>query len=218
MHSILVTRVKKFLPCFCLCYTGSCWAFSAIAATEGITKLSTGKLISLSEQELVDCDTKSVDEGCEGGLMENAFGFIIKNKGIASESTYPYKAADGSCNTKEEASHAATIKGYEKVPANSEDALQKAVANQPVSVSIDASGMAFQFYSTGVFTGDCGTELDHGVTAVGYGKTDNGTEYWLIKNSWGTSWGENGYIRMERGIKAKEGLCGIAMDSSYPTA
>lgn len=110
------------------------------------------------------------------------------------------------------------IKGHEKVPANSENVLLKAVANQPVSVSIEASGSAFQFYSSGVFTGECGTMLDHGVTAVGYGTTSDGTKYWLVKNSWGTSWGEEGYIRMQRDIKAKEGLCGIAMDSSYPTA
>lgn len=94
----------------------------------------------------------------------------------------------------------------------------KAVANQPVSVAIDASGSDFQFYSSGVFTGQCGTELDHGVTAVGYGTADDGTKYWLVKNSWGTTWGDNGYIRMQRDIDAKEGLCGIAMQASYPTA
>ena len=112
----------------------------------------------------------------------------------------------------------AKITGYENVPANSEAALLKAVANQPISVSIDAGGSGFQFYSSGVFTGECGTELDHGVTAVGYGERSDGTKYWLVKNSWGTIWGEEGYIRMQRDIDAEEGLCGIAMDSSYPTA
>ncbi|KAH7861744.1 hypothetical protein Vadar_030249 [Vaccinium darrowii] len=208
-----VTPVKNQEQCGC------CWAFSAVASMEGIVQLKTGNLISLSEQELVDCDTNGGDHGCNGGLMDNAFKFIKQNQGLTTEANYPYQGTQGSCNTSAAANPAATITGYEDVPANNETALLMAVANQPVSVAIDAGGSDFQFYSSGVFTGACGTNLDHGVTAVGYGVDINdGTNYWLVKNSWGTGWGEEGYIRMQRYIDAPEGLCGIAMEASYPTA
>ncbi|XP_076927609.1 senescence-specific cysteine protease SAG39-like [Bidens hawaiensis] len=207
-----VTPIKDQGQC------GSCWAFSTIAATEGITGITTGKLISLSEQELMDCDRSGEDQGCEGGYMDDGFEFIVKNKGINTEAAYPYKAVDATCNTKKEGVAAAKITGHEDVPVNSESALLKAVAMQPVSVAIDAGESDFQFYSSGVFNGSCGTELDHGVTAVGYGTSDEGIKYWLVKNSWGTVWGEEGYIRMQRDVEAKEGLCGIAMMASYPTA
>ncbi|KAI3495353.1 hypothetical protein L1887_37677 [Cichorium endivia] len=148
--------------------------------------------------------------------MEEAFKFIENNNGLAAEDVYPYTGAAGTCDTTKAAIPAATISGHEQVPANNEEALLQAVANQPVSIAIDSKGYGFKFYSSGVYDGTCGTDLDHAVTAVGYGTTTDGTKYWLMKNSWGASWGEEGYLRIKRDALEKEGLCGIAMHASYP--
>ncbi|KAH7674406.1 Actinidain protein [Dioscorea alata] len=193
---------------------GSCWAFSTVAAVEGINKIVTGDMIVLSEQELVDCDT-AYNQGCNGGLMDYAFQFIIKNGGIDTEEDYPYNGKDGKCDPYRKNAKVVSITSYEDVPVNNEKALKTAVAHQPVSVAIEAGGREFQLYQSGVFTGRCGTELDHGVTAVGYG-TDKGKDYWIVKNSWGKDWGESGFVRMERNINATTGKCGIAMEASYP--
>lgn len=207
-----VTEVKNQGQC------GSCWAFSTTGAMEGAHFIATGKLVELSEQELVDCDTAQ-DQGCNGGLMDYAFTFAEKN-GLASESDYPYHAARGTCDTSAEAKPAATISSYADVTQNSEKALRQAVKQQPVSVAIEADQQAFQFYSSGIFDAECGTQLDHGVLAVGYdykkgGVMSKGSGFWIVKNSWGATWGENGYIRLAMG-KGASGQCGIAMQPSYP--
>nr|GEX89357.1 low-temperature-induced cysteine proteinase-like [Tanacetum cinerariifolium] len=194
---------------------GSCWAFSTTGAVEGINQIITGDMIAVSEQELVDCDT-SYNQGCNGGLMDYAFQFIIKNGGIDTEEDYPYTGRDGKCDATRKNAKVVSIDGYEDVPVNDESALQKAVSNQPIAVAIEAGGREFQFYTSGIFTGSCGTDLDHGVLAVGYG-SENGKDYWIVKNSWGAEWGESGYLKMERNIADKAGKCGIAMEASYPT-
>ncbi|KAJ0587409.1 putative actinidain [Helianthus annuus] len=193
---------------------GSCWAFSTIGSVEAVNQIVTGDLITLSEQELVDCDT-SYNEGCNGGDMDYAFDFIVKNGGIDTDTDYPYTGKDGKCDSKRKNAKVVSIDSYEDVPVNDEAALKKAAANQPITVAIEGSSRDFQLYTSGVFSGSCGTALDHGVVVVGYG-TENGKDYWIVRNSWGAEWGEQGYIRMERNIKQKTGKCGIAMEASYP--
>ena len=206
-----VTPVKNQGQC------GSCWSFSATGAMEGAYAIASGKLVSLSEEDLVECD--QVDQGCGGGLMDNAFKFVEKN-GVAAEAAYPYISGTGIrglCKEDKEAAAVVTVTGFKDVPAGDEDALKTAVAQQPVSVAIQANQMAFQLYSSGVLTGRCGTNLDHGVLAVGYGTYTDGTDYWKVKNSWASSWGMDGYILIERGNSQTGGQCGILMSASYPT-
>jgi len=200
-----VTPVKNQQQC------GSCWAFSATGAMEGAVAISTGKLHSLSEQQLVDCSRAQGNYGCNGGLMDYAFQYVISNKGLTNEDQYPYTARDGSCRASNVTS-VATISSFVDTKRGDEDDLQRAVTLGPVSVAIAASGSAFQFYKSGILDDpSCGTRLDHGVLAVGY-VTSEAKPYWIIKNSWGTSWGESGYVRFVMG----KNQCGVALQPSYP--
>lgn len=204
-----VTPIKNQEQC------GSCWAFSTTGSVEGAWFLKNGTLVSLSEQQLVDCSSAEGNQGCNGGLMDQGFQYIIDNKGITTEAAYPYTAADGTCQAAGKPV-AATLSGYKDVAANSEIALETAIVQQPVSVAVEADQSVFQFYSGGVMDSTCGTALDHGVLAVGYG-VDAGKEYYKVKNSWGADWGEKGYIRLGRGAKFNpSGQCGIQMVASYP--
>ena len=204
-----VTPIKNQGQC------GSCWSFSTTGSVEGVVQIATGTLVSLSEQQLVDCSGSFGNEGCNGGLMDDAFKYIIANGGLDSEADYAYTARDGTCNKAKEAKKVGSITGFADVPQNNENQLIAAVNKNPVSVAIEADQQAFQLYKSGVFDAACGTQLDHGVLAVGYG-TESGKDYWIVKNSWGTTWGDQGYILMAQ-HKGASGICGINMMASYPT-
>jgi len=201
-----VTPVKNQAQC------GSCWSFSTTGSLEGAYAIASKTLVSLSEEELVQCD--KVDQGCQGGLMDNAFKWIEGNGGLATEECYPYTSGTGTRGTcaPKKCANSVTLTGFKDVTSGDEDALATAVALGPVSVAIEADKSVFQSYKSGILdSAACGKKLDHGVLVVGYG-TD-GEDYWKVKNSWGATWGEQGYLRMARG----KNMCGIAQQPSYPT-
>lgn len=205
--SFKVSSVKNQESC------GSCWAFSSVGAVESAWAIKHDVLYNLSEQELIDCSTKN--NGCEGGSMDLAFQYIIDN-GLCSNFSYPYTGQAGICS--DTCKSLVKISNYSDIIPNQEKMLMRAVQHQPVSVAIQANKRSFQMYKSGIYNDpDCGFQLDHGVLLIGYGydKTYD-MDYWIIKNSWSESWGENGYIRIERNIDDPRGLCGIAMDPSVP--
>tara|TARA_B110001452_G_C15191986_1_gene413867 strand:+ start:53 stop:1399 length:1347 start_codon:yes stop_codon:yes gene_type:complete len=204
-----VTPVKNQGQC------GSCWSFSTTGSLEGSYAISQGSLTSFSEENLVQCDNSAhggSDQGCQGGLMDNAFEWIETN-GLCTEAAYPYTSGTGTTGTcKKTCTPVVTVTKYTDVPQGDETALQTAIAKQPVSIAVDAEGSGWQLYKSGTYSSPtCGTQLDHGVLLVGY---DSGAGYYKLKNSWGTTWGLEGYMHIKMGSNE----CGLANSASYPTA
>jgi C1A family cysteine protease len=213
-----VTNVKDQGQC------GSCWSFSTTGALEGAYFVKYGVLESFSEQQLVDCDNYrngGKDLGCKGGLMDNAFTWIGDNGGLCSETEYPYFSGEtktnGPCKTSCKNIEKSKITEFVDIIKSSDDEMMKAISKQPVSIAIEADQREFQLYKSGVFSTSCGVNLDHGVLVVGYG-SENNLDYYLVKNSWGTSWGNNGYIKLGRGKQYNngDGQCGLLLQGSYP--
>merc|ERR1711916_276787 len=207
-----VTPVKNQGSC------GSCWSFSTTGSIEGANKIKTGKLISLSEQQLVYCSSSYGNMGCNGGLMDNAFKYAETNA-LCTEEQYPYTAKKSPDCFATNCNGTVEVASFMDVPSNDEKALALAVSKGPVSVAIEADQSAFQFYKSGVFpTSECGTNLDHGVLVVGYGQLE-GKNYWTVKNSWGATWGLDGFILLAKdvGDSNSAGTCGVASQPSQPT-
>jgi len=200
-----VTAVKDQGQC------GSCWAFSSTGSIEGAHQIATGELLSFSEQQLVDCAyVRWGNYGCSGGLQTNAYKYYEAGNKAELESVYGYNGVRGSCQYDSASATAVTVSDYADVTPNNPTQMKAAAAQQPLAVAIEADKRAFQLYKEGVLTGDaCGTTLDHAVLVVGYGN-DAGQDYWLVKNSWATTWGDAGYIKLA--MDSTTGTCGVQMD------
>ncbi|CAN6212210.1 unnamed protein product [Urochloa humidicola] len=203
-----MTPVKNQQDC------GTCWAFAAVATIESLNKIKTGKLVSLSEQEIVDCASPPGSDCYTGGSPEDAMDWVATNGGLTTESDYTYEDREGSCKLDKKRKHVVKIRGAELVEPDNEAALEAAVARQPVAVVIYTKP-EFQHYKGGVIHWPC-KKIDHAVTVVGYGAEPRGLKYWIVKNSYGQDWGEKGYFRLERRVKDKRGTSCVATDPSFP--
>lgn len=204
-----VTPVKDQAVC------GSCWSFGSTGTIEGAVFMKTGNLVRLSQQNLMDCSWGFGNNACDGGEEFRAYEWIIKHGGIATELNYgQYLGVDSFCHFKPE-QVGAQLSGYVNVTSGSQDALKESLVTKgPVAVGIDASHLSFVFYANGVYyepkCGNTVDDLDHAVLAVGYGTLD-GNDYWLVKNSWSTHWGNDGYVLMSQ----KDNNCGVASAATY---
>jgi C1A family cysteine protease len=198
-----VTPIKDQGSC------GSCWSFSTTGSIESAYWIKNGKQVELSEQQLIDCSLSYGNNGCSGGLVEYAYHYATEH-GLETEDEYPYHAKNENCATSDKfMSNGVQLQSFVDVKRFDPNQLLQAAALGPVSIGVDASAMAIRMYHSGIIHHFCGTEIDHAVLLVGYGK-DGNTPYWLVKNSWGSDWGENGYFRVYRDMfKNDEGICGV---------
>ncbi len=195
---------------------GSCWTFGTTGAVEAHLSIHKNEKILLSEQELVDCSWIYANLGCNGGLVDRAYRYIVRF-GLSTEENYPYTAQNHMCkyNTMRDKINKTFISNWYDVSPLNETRLTETLYNMgPISVAIDASSKEFRFYKSGIFN-KCGYNLDHAVLLVGYGQNENGDLYYTLKNSWGETFGDQGYIKISRGIN-HFGTCGVAMTPSYP--
>jgi len=207
----IVNKVKDQGQC------GSCWAFSAVAATEAAWAQAGNPLADFAEQQLVDCSSKQGNQGCNGGWMDQAFNYF-KIAATELTSDYKYVARDQKCKA-DPTKYVAQMKSYVDVTPKNPAQLQAAAATTVVSIAIDASDDVFMDYDSGIITSQCYNDLDHGVAIVGYGSegTKKPINFWIVRNSWGSDWGESGYVRIENTGSNDDGMCGINMAPSYVT-
>ena len=221
-----VTPVKDQGQC------GSCWTFATVAVLEGAHARNTGQLLSFSEQLFVNCVVNITDYGynsmgdlpdccygCSGGDYDASFAWAGNNSiYLVLEADMRYTMNNGTCNYESSGKTRVQVESYTDIPANTPAYMKIALSHQPIGVGIDAAQMPFQTYHGGIMTStDCYVSQDHAVTAVGYGVSPSGMEFWIVKNSWGNSWGENGYIRIQNTGNNDAGICGINMSTSFAT-